>query len=108
MRILAIDPGNVESGYAVIEMPDFNLLDFGKVSNEELICLLESYEVHGWAGKYLKFDKVAIEMVACYGMPVGKDIFETCVWIGRFTQALQGEDIKYIYRKDEKWHFAAV
>ena len=23
MKILAIDPGNIESGYAIIEIPDF-------------------------------------------------------------------------------------
>lgn len=104
MKILAIDTGNVESGYAVIEMPDFKLLDFGKVSNEELLEMLENYEVEGWSKieKYFKFNKVALEMVACYGMPVGKDVFETCVWIGQFEHALKGEDITYIYRKDEK------
>ena len=44
MKILAIDPGNIESGYAIIQMPDFKLLDFGKVKNEELLADIE--EVH--------------------------------------------------------------
>ena len=102
MRILAIDPGNKESGFALIEMPDFNLLSFGKVSNEELLELLTEYEFTGWNKRYGKFHKVAVEMVGCYGMAVGKDVFETCVWIGRFVQAIDDEDITYIYRKDEK------
>ena len=49
---------------------------------------------------------VAIEMIASYGMAVGKSVFETCVWIGRFIQALENnyynDSLKFIYRKDEK------
>ena len=81
MLIFAIDPGNTESAYALIEMPYFQLWDFGKVENERL---LESIPFH--AGQA---DRFAIEMVASYGMPVGKDVFETCVWIGRFIQAAE-------------------
>ena len=51
-----------------------------------------------------KIDKLVIEMIASYGMPVGKEVFETCVWIGRFVELaiVQNIDIVYIYRKDEK------
>jgi hypothetical protein len=39
-------------------------------------------------------------------MAVGKEVFETCVWIGRFKQALVRsvfeQNIHSIYRKDEK------
>ena len=97
MRILAIDPGNKESGYAIIEMPEFKLLDFGKIENEQLLANIEE-----WFAVDSNIDAIALEMVASYGMAVGKDVFETCVWIGRFVQALQGQDITYIYRKDEK------
>ena len=104
MKILAIDPGNTESGYAVIEMPEFKLLDFGKIKNEELLEKVERYPFFGWEAiePYFKIDRIAVEMVACYGMPVGKDVFETCVWVGRFIQALCDENISYIYRKEEK------
>jgi hypothetical protein len=94
MKILAIDPGNIESGYAVIEMPDFKLLEFGKVKNEELLSMLTLIPY--------KIDAVAIEMVASYGMAVGKSVFDTCVWIGRFVQALANDGVDYVYRKDEK------
>lgn len=106
MRILAIDPGNVESGYAVINMPDFELLDFGKVNNNKLLDMIRDLEFGGWkkSNTYFKINHFAIEMIGNYGMPVGKDVFETCVWIGQFKEALeaQGEIVNYIYRKDEK------
>lgn len=97
MKILAIDPGNIESGYAVIEMPDFKLLNFGKVKNEDLLGMLEEWYIGG-----SNIEAVAIEMVASYGMAVGKSVFDTCVWIGRFVQALDGEKVDFVYRKDEK------
>ena len=94
MKILAIDPGNKESAYAIIEMPDFRLVGFGKIENNEMLRLFNTMPYH--------IDDVAIEMIASYGMAVGKDVFDTCVWIGRFVQALPYNKITYIYRKDEK------
>jgi hypothetical protein len=95
MKILAVDPGNIESGYAIIEMPDFKLLEFGKVKNEELLADIEDRFVYDTT-----IDAVAIEMVASYGMAVGKSVFDTCVWIGRFVQALANDGVDYVYRKD--------
>jgi Holliday junction resolvasome RuvABC endonuclease subunit len=97
MKILAIDPGNIESGYAIIEMPDFKLIEFGKVKNEELLADIEDRFVYDTT-----IDAVAVEMVASYGMAVGKSVFDTCVWIGRFVQALANDGVDYVYRKDEK------
>lgn len=47
---------------------------------------------------------LVIEMVACYGMPVGREVFETVRWIGRFTEAWEsrGGQVEYVYRKDIK------
>lgn len=93
--IFAIDPGNTQSGYALIQMPEFKLLDFGKVDNEKL--LYSMFELSANATDF------CIEMVASYGMPVGKDVFETCVWIGRFKERLNGiMQTNFVYRKDEK------
>lgn len=84
-RILAIDPGNTESGWCLIDA-DCQPVEFAKTSNDEVLDLLRRGDVV--AGDP---PRVVIEMVASYGMAVGADVFETCVWIGRFYQhALTG------------------
>ena len=94
-HILALDPGDTQTGYAVIEMPDFQLHEFGKIANGELIRFLPDLA--------LKCDNCAVEMIASYGMPVGKSVFDTCVWIGRFLQEVSRIiTVDFIYRKDEK------
>lgn len=48
---------------------------------------------------------LAIEMIASYGMPVGKEVFETCVWIGRFVQAHPlPETVQRVTRNEVKNH----
>lgn len=94
--ILAIDPGNVESGYVVLNN-DLSIEQFGKIDNYELLEMINCSDFN-------RCDHVVIEMIASYGMAVGATVFETCVWIGRFKQALSLDfsTIRYIYRKDEK------
>lgn len=97
--ILAIDPGTTESGWCVFDGARF--IKSGIWPNAQLRAAIE-------AGKGL--DACAIEMVAHYGMPVGHEVFETCVWIGRFMESWRDglrrvpEDVKLIYRKDVKLH----
>jgi hypothetical protein len=64
----------------------------GKVANEQLLQMIREV----FTGK---FTHVVIEMVASYGKTVGKSIFQTCVWIGRFVEAA-GLPVKYVYRKE--------
>ena len=88
--IFAIDPGNEFSAYVLLD-DDLKPIDFDKCTNELLMNkITELFLV-----KDIRCD-VAIEMVASYGMSVGKTVFDTCVWIGRFYEAT------FIYRKDEK------
>ena len=79
-RTLAIDPGNTESAYVVIEDDTRRPVTFGKIPNDYLLGKMDMDPNVHFA------DRVVIEMVASYGMPVGADVFETCVWIGRFVE----------------------
>ncbi len=97
--ILAIDPGNTESAYVVLDI-DLKPLEFGKISNDILKNKMDDL-----INKH-KIRRVAIEMVASYGMAVGKEVFETVFWIGRFFETalrhMDIDEIMKIYRKDEK------
>lgn len=107
--LLAIDPGNKESGVVLVRESDLKPIIAKKVTNEEILndILTGVYNCCMFYDDCKEaLNHVAIEMIASYGMPVGAEVFDTCVWIGRFIQALQDNNynlqIKYIYRKDEK------
>ncbi|MGA2956108.1 MAG: hypothetical protein ABSF48_10340 [Thermodesulfobacteriota bacterium] len=91
--ILGIDPGSEKSAYVLWDgerVRDRNIL-----RNESILDLAAVAKSEKCA--------IGIEMISSYGMPVGKEVFETCVWIGRFIQAM-GE-ASMIYRHEIKSHF---
>jgi hypothetical protein len=95
--ILAIDPGNVESAYVILD-DNLKPIKFAKIDNHDLLgdlALVSEFQQD-------KYDFV-IEMVASYGMAVGAEVFETVYWIGRFFEVAYGfKSRNRIYRKDEK------
>ena len=95
MRVIAIDPGTTES--AAVEWNGKELGFCQILPNEELLAHLERC-------KPTSGELLAIEMIASYGMSVGKEVFETCVWIGRFVQAWKPNESQLIYRRDVKIH----
>lgn len=100
--ILAIDPGTTESAYVLLN-PELKPVAFAKLKNDELIDEAIQQIKRNKGGNVADGVDVAIEMVSSYGMPVGREVFETCVWIGRFWEKLGLFPNKaFIYRKDEK------
>lgn len=99
--ILAIDPGNTKSGYVIVEHDGEEIrrvLDAGKIENLKLIAEL-AWKIHKNCAD------VAIEMIAGMGMTVGQEVFDTCVWIGRFWEIAldtDGHEPTRIYRREEK------
>ena len=94
MRILAIDPGPTESAAVLFDTKTRKVIEHGKVDNELMLA-----NVSLSSGSY---DVAVIEMIASYGMPVGAEVFETCVWIGRFLQVIGEKYTHRIFRKDVK------
>lgn len=99
MKVLAIDPGNTESAYVLMDM-DYNIHKFDKITNEEMRQVIIDNEAENMVAKRKGKTVTVIEMIASYGMAVGQTVFDTCVWVGRFTE-LAG-DVEYMFRKDVK------
>ena len=95
MLIFAIDPGSTESAYCLMGS-DAKPHLFAKIANNGINLLIRNYAPNLTA--------VVIERVASYGMPVGREVFDTCEWIGRYTQtaADQKVPVDYVLRQDEK------
>lgn len=91
--VFAIDPGTTISGWVRYE--DGRVIESGVTDNAELLQKIQ------FEGRVI--DLLAIEMIASYGMAVGAEVFETCVWIGRFIQAWPGRHRK-VYRMEVKMH----
>lgn len=94
--ILAIDPGNTQSAWALINPYDCKPIATGKRDNDHVRSVLRSVL------RTLAPCPVAVEMVASYGMAVGADVFETCVEIGRFVEIAPHAQL--VYRRDVKLH----
>ena len=92
LLILAIDPGPKESGYVYFR--GGKVVEAGNRDNHEMLCVVTT-----------SVAVIAIEMVASFGMAVGKEVFETVRWIGRFQQAsARPDDVLLVYRHDVKMH----
>jgi hypothetical protein len=103
--ILTIDPGNIESGYVLIREKDLKVLEKGKINNQRLLDNFQLGLLTIEDKSTIEYvDHVAIEMIASYGMPVGQSVFETCLWVGKFSLVAEEFNIepKLIYRQNEK------
>lgn len=99
MSLLAIDPGTTESAYVVFEPYGRKAVGFGYALNDEVLKIIET-------NHYEEAVDIFIEEVRCYGMAVGRDVFETVKWTGRFAQAAidSGHRVHWIGRKEVLMH----
>jgi hypothetical protein len=95
--LLATDPGNCQSAYVFVDVDSYKPLSFFKEDNDSPLTIFDTNTV--------KPDASTIEMVSSYGMTVGKEVFETCVWIGKITTLIEiylHVRSSLLYRKDVK------
>jgi len=94
--IIGIDPGTEVTAWVRLDYKCLRVKSHGIEGNSTVLSrILE------WRDDPRK-PLVAVEMIESFGMPVGKEIFETVWWIGRYCQA--NEDMKRVTRRDVKMH----
>lgn len=98
--LLAIDPGDVLSAFCFVDTETYRPIYFAKEKNEDCMAHMIQY----CANPQHNVTNCAIEMLASYGMSVGKTVLFTATWVGRFHERLSDHisQVDYIYRKDEK------
>jgi hypothetical protein len=100
MKLLAIDPGSERSAWLLLE--DGKPSEFGYESNEDLYFRLIQYRHSGWSA-------AVIESVDSYGMAVGREVFETVFWTGRYFEALIVEiPVVRLTRRKVKLHLCGT
>ena len=96
--ILSVDPGNKFTAYSILDTSTCHPIEFGKLSNDEMRDVLINYI------KARDSPIVIIETMMSMGMPVGSEVFDTCIFIGRLTELAEsiGAEVRYITRRQEK------
>ena len=96
MIILAIDPGPERSAWCRFDSHQQLVAAHGYDANDAMLELFIDWQFE------IEFDRLAIEWVESYGMAVGKDVFQTVRWIGRFEQAWYRTPVELVPRKAVK------
>jgi hypothetical protein len=95
--IIGIDPGNKQSGWCIIA-PNGTIEASGVSENHEVLSMIAAKMKQG-----TNWHLLAIEWIQAMGMAVGAEVFETCLWAGRFAQAA-GCQVRMIPRGKIKLH----
>lgn len=94
MKLLAIDPGNIHSAYVLYDTEARKPIEWAKMENADLRACLRT----------IGGDALVVEGIASYGMAVGREVFDTCIAIGRFLERWHGSEGHLLYRREVKLH----
>jgi len=96
VKLLAIDPGSYQTGYALIRTGDAEILEYGdKIDNRQIRRRIMQRD----------YDILVIEILAHMGNKGGASLYETAYWIGRFREASRMKNCHLMYRREEYMHF---
>jgi hypothetical protein len=80
--IVALDPGTTQTGWCKVDFAKRTpvIVAKGISPNGDVLAALRSGQLDG--------DTVACEQIRSYGMAVGKEVYDTVEWCGRFREAV--------------------
>lgn len=84
--LLAIDPGYEQT--AAVLLAGETVKEFAIVKNESLLEHLRHLP---------GVSRIVIEEIASYGMPVGREVFQTVRWAAKFEQVLLDRGLSVVY-----------
>lgn len=91
--VVGVDPGPSHSAICVV-CPDYSIQSAVKVPNDEAEVILRAL--------LDRETELVLEGIQSYGMPVGRETFETCYWIGEFRAIAKGAAAPWtIYPRQE-------
>lgn len=95
MIILACDPGPEKSSFVWFDSESRRVTSAMDYSNVQAYDRLSQFE---------EYDIFVIEKVACMGMAVGAEVFETVFWTGIFCERARPKTYHRIKRGEIKMH----
>lgn len=97
--LLAIDPGTTHSALCIYDSYAAKPTACQTLTNSEALDRIQH-------APKLEVRDVVVEMIASYGMAVGREVFETVLWIGRFVEraSVVGLTASLMYRREVKLH----
>ena len=99
IQVIALDPGPTQSSWA--QWRRGHRFEAGTSPNADLVQFIE-HNRQEFADAIL-----VSEWIQTMGAIVGKEVFETAFWVGRFCQAWPGR-FERVYRTEIKLHFCGT
>ncbi len=100
MKILAIDPGNIETGFCVWNSKTEKMVTKDYINNKLFLQNLDNKITTDWG-----VEDVIIEMFSSYGGSFGQTSIDSCVFIGMLKEKLEWDHkVVLVFRQTIKMH----
>jgi hypothetical protein len=95
--VVGLDPGTEKS--SVVHFNGESITLHTELPNDQMLASLRLHE-H-------RVDVLAIEQIESFGMAVGKEVFQTVFWAGRFAEAWSPDRFAMVTRREVKQHLCS-